>query len=664
MNYKKIVLLVTILLFTTKSFADFSDVSSYHPYYDAIIYAQENSIVNGYKDGTFQPESKITREEFTKIIVNSNFSKEQIYWEDCFPDVVWWDFEKYICTAKREGIISWYKDGTFWPKNNITFLEATKIIILGLDKKTEAESTWINWLEKYGYYIWSQKATPYSINLPNSQITRWEMVEIIWRLKENIVDRDYKDEKFVFDTVSCTTSTTLNKEEYWIMEQFTVSEDGTKKIYFSMKWKYVSCKCPWWETFEWDYYFFEEENWKVVNIEKYNTIRFIWFLRWNIPYIVYDDNGQEYLKVWDKTYSWDMIYQDYFQKWRNIIISKDWKHKVLFFDNTFSEEYDYIFWVKEWENWDKVILAFKGDVTLWWWWEENTYNWDFLLIVNSNETRLDNVKNLNWQIYECGNKYWYLYSSLDTSPYLEKLNFDWVNYWEEWYEILNFYWFKNNTCEPIYVNIKDIDSLISKLYLWTNLIYQSESNIWNPKINWEDIYFEVFNWDINWYYTWYQLYKNGEVVEDKGRLQNYWFLKNWELIYSTYPKYEWILIKLITWKTTINWFDFSDYLFISNKKEHYAFNLRSLIDYQQKIFLDWEILSAKWNFMSWKFFKENFLSAFSLDEKNYIYINDSEILEFIGNPNVVFDEDYAIERNWSLFFSVNQESESKIMECK
>ncbi len=199
---KKTLLLLPLLLIPT-TFATFSDVPTTHPYLEAINYAQENNIVNGYKDETFQSENKITREEFTKIIIKPLFFDYQIYWESCFSDVNWWDFENYICTAKREGIIWWYKDGTFKPKDNISFLEAAKIIILALEKQEEIWSE--EWLDKYWKYLGNQDAIPTSVVNNEQQINRWEMVEIIWRLKDIIEEKNFykellKEIDFVFDS--------------------------------------------------------------------------------------------------------------------------------------------------------------------------------------------------------------------------------------------------------------------------------------------------------------------------------------------------------------------------------------------------------------------------------------------------------------------------------
>ncbi len=165
------------------SFADFSDVNKDTQFAEAILYAQENGIVEGYNDGTFKPEIKINRAEFTKIIIESVFEEDEITGEDCFPDVQKEWFAEYICTAKKEGIISGYDDGFFRPENDISFVEAAKIIVLGFDYKIENNAE--VWYEPFLKILSDKNAIPTTITDIAKKITRGEMVEIIYRLKEN-----------------------------------------------------------------------------------------------------------------------------------------------------------------------------------------------------------------------------------------------------------------------------------------------------------------------------------------------------------------------------------------------------------------------------------------------------------------------------------------------
>lgn len=113
-----------------------------------IQYVKDAGIVSGYSDGSYRPKSTINRAEFTKIIMASLFSEQEI--NDCdvkkytFSDTPaneW--FSHYVCIAKKEGIINGYADGTFRAGNTITFPEAMKIIFKGFKKPVDNPACFI-----------------------------------------------------------------------------------------------------------------------------------------------------------------------------------------------------------------------------------------------------------------------------------------------------------------------------------------------------------------------------------------------------------------------------------------------------------------------------------------------------------------------------------------
>jgi len=195
--------LISLLLLAGNSFASFEDVGEDHEFIDAILYAEAQGIVTGYPDNTFRADNTITRAEFTKIILNSNLKKSEIYGENCFPDVQTEWFAKYICTAQRKGIIKGYTDGLFHPEYDITFSEASKIISLGFSYEIIVDQD--NWQKNFIQKLENKKAIPTSVTKTDKKITRGEMLEIIWRLKENIkyknyASYDYKQDKLINKT--------------------------------------------------------------------------------------------------------------------------------------------------------------------------------------------------------------------------------------------------------------------------------------------------------------------------------------------------------------------------------------------------------------------------------------------------------------------------------
>lgn len=108
----------------------FSDLLTTHKNYDAILYLKENNVINGYPDGTFQPERTINRAELMKILVtNQNLTPDPAVYGNCFPDVTDEWFAPYVCYAKSKDWVSGYPDGTFKPDGVVNKVEALKMIL-------------------------------------------------------------------------------------------------------------------------------------------------------------------------------------------------------------------------------------------------------------------------------------------------------------------------------------------------------------------------------------------------------------------------------------------------------------------------------------------------------------------------------------------------------
>ncbi|MDH5596470.1 MAG: beta-propeller domain-containing protein [Candidatus Peregrinibacteria bacterium] len=188
------------LFFVSGEALAFTDVYDQHAHNEAIYDLETDQVVEGYADGTFKPENRINRAEFTKILVETSYSEEEI--ESCigglppnfsyayFPDVpmdAW--FAKYVCVAKQKGVIDGYPDGTFKPGNFINFAEASKIIAEAQDVAGSAAGTDGEWFAAYVKGLENKKAIPSSVHFFDKQITRAEMSETVWRLKEGRQDK-------------------------------------------------------------------------------------------------------------------------------------------------------------------------------------------------------------------------------------------------------------------------------------------------------------------------------------------------------------------------------------------------------------------------------------------------------------------------------------------
>lgn len=166
----------------------FVDVDHSHPYGNAIDYVKEQGIVKGYPDGTYKPDKTINRAEFTKIIIGATFPGEASG-ENCFSDVQAEWFAAYVCLAQSKGIIGGYADGTFKPDQNISFVEAAKIIVGAFGHTVESDEVWY---KPFVMSLESKKSIPRSIASFEHQITRGEMAEIIHRLKASITSKASK----------------------------------------------------------------------------------------------------------------------------------------------------------------------------------------------------------------------------------------------------------------------------------------------------------------------------------------------------------------------------------------------------------------------------------------------------------------------------------------
>ena len=114
---------------------NFSDVSADKWYNNAVSTLCHMGVLGGYSDGTFRPNAPITRAEFAKIAVSfSQANGSAVY--SYFTDVKTTDwFAPYVTAAKDSGLIEGYSDGSFKPENRITRAEACAIVNRVLGRK-------------------------------------------------------------------------------------------------------------------------------------------------------------------------------------------------------------------------------------------------------------------------------------------------------------------------------------------------------------------------------------------------------------------------------------------------------------------------------------------------------------------------------------------------
>ena len=106
--------------------SSFTDVSDKHWAKEAIDYLAAKGIVNGYPDGTFRPDAKITRAEIAQIFYNAfGWSEFVKHFDDVQPGVWYYDAVTALATV---GIVNGYPDNSFLPNNNARRCEVAQII--------------------------------------------------------------------------------------------------------------------------------------------------------------------------------------------------------------------------------------------------------------------------------------------------------------------------------------------------------------------------------------------------------------------------------------------------------------------------------------------------------------------------------------------------------
>ncbi|NLY71141.1 MAG: S-layer homology domain-containing protein [Clostridiales bacterium] len=110
-------------------------------YQEAVNGLAEKGVIEGYPDGTFRPESTITRAEACVIVVKSMMPTEKELDEALysgFPDLKGYEWaDKYIRYAVQKAVVSGYTDGSFRPGYNVTYNEMAAMLVRALGYKVE-----------------------------------------------------------------------------------------------------------------------------------------------------------------------------------------------------------------------------------------------------------------------------------------------------------------------------------------------------------------------------------------------------------------------------------------------------------------------------------------------------------------------------------------------
>ena len=166
----------------SKTTCDFTDIKDGQWYTRAIATLANAGIVDGYPDGTFNPNAPITRAEMATII--ARFAKLDVNTKT-FNDIDGHWAQKYIELAAGNNWINGYEDGSFRPNQNITRAETFAMINRVLEREVENVVDLLNpsemnmWTDNLNtdawYYIDVQEATNYHKcdRIDKSQYEKW-----------------------------------------------------------------------------------------------------------------------------------------------------------------------------------------------------------------------------------------------------------------------------------------------------------------------------------------------------------------------------------------------------------------------------------------------------------------------------------------------------------
>ena len=144
---------------------DFSDVAADAWYCSSVSTLSRMGIIAGYPDGTFRPNAPITRAEFAAIATrfDNNGDKTPVN----FNDIIGHWAEGEITVAANHGWVSGYGDGTFRPESRITRAETMSLVNRVLKRIPETPEDllpdMITWTDNTDtsswYYLPVQEAT-------------------------------------------------------------------------------------------------------------------------------------------------------------------------------------------------------------------------------------------------------------------------------------------------------------------------------------------------------------------------------------------------------------------------------------------------------------------------------------------------------------------------
>lgn len=151
----------------------FSDLNANEWYHEYTDYAIENGLMNGFTDGTFQPNGTLTRAMVVRVLYSLDGAPET-KGENKFSDVPETWYTSAVIWATESGITAGYEDGTFRPEQKITRQEMAAM------------------LARYAKYVGMDMSTSGNLEAyPDAQsVASWASESLIWCVENGIMSGD------------------------------------------------------------------------------------------------------------------------------------------------------------------------------------------------------------------------------------------------------------------------------------------------------------------------------------------------------------------------------------------------------------------------------------------------------------------------------------------
>lgn len=170
--------LLTIVITATTTLAEspFQDIDQSFAKQD-IINLAEKGVVGGFSDGTFRPESMVTRAEFATMLVKAKGIPAPTTYEGVFRDVQrgeW--YAPFAELSYRLGVTSG-SDGLFFPDRYLTREEMMKMTVSALGRESETA-------RKLNFDTYSRAISPFT---DRGQISKWAVKSVAYAVQQDLI---------------------------------------------------------------------------------------------------------------------------------------------------------------------------------------------------------------------------------------------------------------------------------------------------------------------------------------------------------------------------------------------------------------------------------------------------------------------------------------------